>query len=567
MKLADLPNTHGLVISVFFGRLLMVRNVRIDVFPVAIHGLAFLFSAGLSLLLGCDSGLVSNRDAESSARSTAVDSKQTSQSASSSNAIGGGSGFEDGDASAAKKPTKDRSTTNGGFPKLPDIPKEDQSPTSLQVEHQERATSSVTDQAPKTPAGSYLVGRPPNVDPARIKLAGIRQIRGKHLVLFTDLPSKPEIDVLPKIFDAAIEPWCRFFHIDPKRVENWQIHGYLMSERVKFEATGLYPAGLPDFPHGFQRGWELWWYDQPSDYYCRHLLLHEGTHAFMAHFLGGTGPPWYMEGMAELLSLHRWQQDRLQLRAFPATRDEVPFWGRVKVIRDSVAGGTTKSLASVFAFGVSAHRRVEAYAWSWAACLFLSEHPTYREAFAELPQQVRQLGRFSTSQAEAFSTIDVELENDWQAFLTDLDYGFRMSGALVQRRKGMPLPIDGATIEVDSQLGWQSSGYRLSAGVNYRITASGEFQIRKGPNAWVCQPDGITIHYYRGIPLGKLLGAVDSSTKGSGRPSVFLAPQHVGSELIFRSKHNGTLFFRVNEPAGELSDNDGKITVRIEPQS
>ena len=47
-------------------------------------------------------------------------------------------------------------------------------------------------------------------------------------------------------------------------------------------------------------GAELWLHDQPTAYYRRHLLLHEGTHVFMASFLGGCGPGWYMEGTAEL---------------------------------------------------------------------------------------------------------------------------------------------------------------------------------------------------------------------------------------------------------------------------
>ena len=52
-------------------------------------------------------------------------------------------------------------------------------------------------------------------------------------------------------------------------------------------------------------GREFWLFDQPTDYYVRHLLLHEGTHVFMVSFLGGCGPGWYMEGTAELLGTHR----------------------------------------------------------------------------------------------------------------------------------------------------------------------------------------------------------------------------------------------------------------------
>ena len=65
------------------------------------------------------------------------------------------------------------------------------------------------------------------------------------------------------------------------------------------------PTGDDKFLHGLSTGSDLWLYDQPSAYYRRHLLLHEGTHAFMGKFLGGCGPGWYMEGTAELFGTHR----------------------------------------------------------------------------------------------------------------------------------------------------------------------------------------------------------------------------------------------------------------------
>ena len=34
--------------------------------------------------------------------------------------------------------------------------------------------------------------------------AGIRKIAGKHLLLYTDLESDPEIDRLPAVFDQAV---------------------------------------------------------------------------------------------------------------------------------------------------------------------------------------------------------------------------------------------------------------------------------------------------------------------------------------------------------------------------
>ena len=161
--------------------------------------------------------------------------------------------------------------------------------------------------------------------------------------------------------------------------------GYLIDRKERFQATGLLPEDLPPFLNGYQRGSELWVYEQPSAYYRRHLLLHEGTHAFMSTQLQGCGPPWYMEGMAELLGTHRWQDGKLQLAYFPKRREEVEQWGRIK---DPHRGGSRSELTleSITEYGPTAHLQNEPYAWCWAAGAFLDGHPQFRRVFASCPR-------------------------------------------------------------------------------------------------------------------------------------------------------------------------------------
>ncbi len=148
----------------------------------------------------------------------------------------------------------------------------------------------------------------PAIEEGKVAAAGIRKLTGKHLTLYTDLPADtgPAVDELPRVFDAAVPLWCEYFGVDPAKPAEWKIVGSLMKDKERFLGAGLYSENLPPFPHGFSQGSQVWLYDQPSDYYRRHLLLHEGTHAFMNRWLGGAGPPWYMEGMAELLGTHQW---------------------------------------------------------------------------------------------------------------------------------------------------------------------------------------------------------------------------------------------------------------------
>ena len=104
-----------------------------------------------------------------------------------------------------------------------------------------------------------------------------------------------------------------------------------MTDKARFAAAGLLADNLPPFQSGYSRsdGKQFWLLEQPSDFYRRELLLHEGTHCFMFTVLKGAGPPWYKEGMAEYLGTHRWQDGRLTLGYMPRSREEVPYWRRI----------------------------------------------------------------------------------------------------------------------------------------------------------------------------------------------------------------------------------------------
>ena len=130
-------------------------------------------------------------------------------------------------------------------------------------------------------------------------------VAASGLMLYTDLPLSEEVDRLPEVFDQAFPQWCDYFHVrpPPRRLAD---DGLPHQGQGPLRAAGP-AAGRPAAPfgHGYPRNDGFWLYEQPSDYYRRHLLLHEGTHGFMNTLLGGCGPPWYMEGMAELLATHR----------------------------------------------------------------------------------------------------------------------------------------------------------------------------------------------------------------------------------------------------------------------
>ena len=393
----------------------------------------------------------------------------------------------------------------------------------------------------------------------------IRKLEGKHLTLLTDVPASPEVDELVHVFDAAVALWCERFKQPIESHAAWRVRGYLMQSRERFAAAGHIPERLPDFPNGFSWNDQIWLYDQPSAYYRRHLLLHEGTHSFMNAALGSVGPPWYAEGMAELLATHRWQDGTLTLAYFPRERREVPMLNRIQMIQRDSRAGRTLSLPEVIAFDKRAHLRNETYGWCWGAAVFLDSHPQYRQDFRALANEVR-TGNFTRAAEQLLSQHGQELADEWQIFICNVDYGYDFERMAVRFAPGKALLSGGTQVEVAADHGWQSSGVALQAGRTYRLRAAGRYQIVAKPRVWWCEPGGVTIAYYHGMPLGMLQAVVQPQDRKPPQPSVFQAPLAVGLDHALTPDVSGTLYLRINDAAGRLADNKGSVTVSIQEE-
>src|ERR1700704_1124633 len=83
------------------------------------------------------------------------------------------------------------------------------------------------------------------VDEAQVRAAGIRKLESHRLTLYTDVPSAPEVDELPQVFDQAFELWCKYLGIDPLRHGNWHMRASLIDDQKKFQSCGLMPADVP----------------------------------------------------------------------------------------------------------------------------------------------------------------------------------------------------------------------------------------------------------------------------------------------------------------------------------
>ena len=422
-------------------------------------------------------------------------------------------------------------------------------------------------QAQSRPAAQWPAPRA--LDAQRLQRAGLRVIDGQHLRLVTDLPPSAAVDELPRVVDAAIDQWTEYFRVPRDKLAEWRVQAYLIGKRELFDALGLMPVGHDQFPHGLSMGYEVWLHEQPSDYYRRHLLLHEVTHSLMSTLLGGCGPGWYMEGVAEMLGTHDWDAagGALKLGVMPASREAMPMWGRIKAVRDAVTDNRALGVPSVMQIDNRQILGDESYAWVWALAKWLDTHPRYRERFRALPSHVLR-DDFNALLRKGFADDWDDLQLEWRYFIATLDYGYDIEREAFSFAAPRALPPSGAEVAVPADRGWQSTGYSVEAGQTYELTADGRFVIGREPDGtpWPCEANGVTLEYHASRPLGMLLAAIDPGGGSSERLAAFIAPIPVGSRARLVASRSGVLWMRVNDSPARLRENEGEVRVRIAGQ-
>lgn len=416
---------------------------------------------------------------------------------------------------------------------------------------------------PGPPANSHFARRFPvtQVDEARVRAAGIRKLESRRLVLYTDLAAA-EVDELPQIFDQAFDLWCKYFKLDSSRFSDWRMRASLIDKLERFKAAGLIPADLPNFLNGYTLNLECWLHNQSSPYYRRHLLLHEGVHGFMFTLLGNNTPPWYAEGMAEYLGTHRWQDGKLELPYYPRDTNEVTRLGRIEIVQSDFAQARGPQFANVMAYDNKAHINVEPYGWSWAAVAFLDGHPKYRDTFRKLIKLLPTDTDFNSEFRKRFGPDFARLTEEWQVFAANIDYGYDFDKTVIDFKPGKPLTDNKGNATVQADRGWQNSGFRLEGNHHYQISAKGKYQIANEGLPWMSEPQGISIRYIQGRPLGQLLAVIRPDRPSNGK-AAFLNPISIGSAAKITPTETGTLYFKVNDSAGSLSDNHGQADVEI----
>ncbi|MGL4943204.1 MAG: hypothetical protein ACRC46_08430 [Thermoguttaceae bacterium] len=394
---------------------------------------------------------------------------------------------------------------------------------------------------------------------AALFAAELHEVSGRHVRLTTDVDTGA-VSELPATFDAAAGAWCEWFRIPPNAIATWQVDACLVGDEKSFAATEIL-RDVPQLRHGFSIGNRVWLREQPSDYYRAHLLLHEGVHAIMDEARIGNAPPWYREGMAELLATFRRDENgQIVVGEIPRSASEVPMWGRISIITDALAAKQQYSLSDILRMTPSDFDDVKGYAWGWTFCVFLAHHPDHAAFFRRLHEtkNARHTQELETHWAKNRTAV----ERDWATFLDELGYGSDVAACVIDKRNIEKLN----DFEIDSAHAWHATGAILKKGTAYNITATGRFSLGDDPSPWWSEPNGITIRYSRGVPIGTLQATVldDSVTDPSIIAAAFCEPVNIGSRATFVSPVSGRLYFRIADTRGDRANNRGTCSVKLE---
>jgi hypothetical protein len=404
---------------------------------------------------------------------------------------------------------------------------------------------------------------------ATARRAGLRVLASDHLVLATDRPARDGdgVEDLPRFFDEAFRGWCDHYGIDPASARDWQAFGCLVVDRERFRAAGLLPATIPEFTNGFCDRNRFWMMDQSNPDYRRHLLLHEGVHAFTLTIRGLDAPEWYTEGIAEFLATHRLEQgadgrEHVVLAPLPLRPGDVEQLGRIETLR---AARRPPALAEVMAAARKGHGDITAYAADWAAVAVLARHPAFARQFAAAERGPLDAD-FSARLASQPGWNQALATREYAFFTSEVDYGWDFARTAVDWSPGRPLVVP-AQVTVDAARGWQNTGLSLAQGGRCRIAGGGRVRLGESRDQGAAVPieseaDGITLRWYRGHPAGRLLAA-QWVEQADGRAGFVVLAAGAAAEIT--AAVDGPVYLTVNDAPGDRADNAGSYTVDLVP--
>lgn len=411
----------------------------------------------------------------------------------------------------------------------------------------------------------------PEVDSAllaRAKELGLNCLISERVIFWTDLPVE-KVARYPQMIMELVHYLDQKFKptLLDEANRNRIFTGHLVANRKAFDQLELMPTLPFSSEHGTYYKGSFWVSDQEVEYYRRHLILHEMVHAYMMA-IPNNWPACFTEGFAELIATHRELPDgHFEFGVFPENLADYPGWYRIQSLHSELAAGRFKTLDQTLKMqGNEFPGHIEPYAWSWAWAMFMTHYPDDMGRMLELcePQPVKNfLRQFDATYSEYERQY---LELNWKEFISHLQPGYDLRYTWLPQpdSKDVPPPISTSLqFEIKAQAGWQNPRCFVEAGQMYKIHVTGTVTLDQIPMPWVSEPQGLTLRYADGHPIGTILTNVYSPTD-AGPIFDGLTVQAIGVEKLIEPVRNGYLYFRVADFWNKIDDNQGSYRVTIE---
>jgi hypothetical protein len=370
-----------------------------------------------------------------------------------------------------------------------------------------------------------------------------RKLTSDYFVLNTDL-SEREAQILLAKLNTMYELIAKYFGKRPRV----PIECFVIRDLVKWKFVELPPQGIAKILEkagvtisttvpGISEGHAV-------VYACdKHgVCQHEAVHAFCAMAFGSTGPVWYSEGMAELGQY--WVPGELAVSIDPV------------VIEFLRLANPKKKLSEIIAPGQITGDSWEAYAWRWALCHLLANHPDYRKRFLTLGLAMMLDSEKSTNSFEAgFGKFQRQISFEYDQFVENFGNGYRVDLCAWDWSVKPDTITSTARIKqrVIAARGWQPTRLKAVKGNFYDFIAEGQWKVSTIDQPVTADGDA--------SGRGRLLGVIFQDFKLYG-------PFNLGAKGSFVAPEDGQLFVRCADDWNELADNEGEMEVflRLSPK-